>query len=154
MIKNVSAIAGDTLVWSNPRFDPWVWNIPWKRNGNLQYSCLGIPMNRGPWQATVLGLQRVRHDWVPDHRLFTLCVSWSLLCSCSKDWASVHHPGSLRSSGTPASAFQGSLAVFLDPFFPCDTSKKTFILKKKCVFSIALRNPNSMRYSQQLEMKI
>ena len=28
----------------------------------LQYSCLGNPMDRGAWQATVHGLQRVRHD--------------------------------------------------------------------------------------------
>ena len=34
-------------------------------NGNpLQYSCLGNPMDRGAWQATVRGLQRVRHNWV------------------------------------------------------------------------------------------
>ena len=29
----------------------------------LQYSCLGNPMDRGAWQATVLGLQRVEHKW-------------------------------------------------------------------------------------------
>ena len=29
----------------------------------LQYSCLGNPMHRGAWQATVLGLQRVEHKW-------------------------------------------------------------------------------------------
>ena len=34
-------------------------------NGNpLQYSCLGNPMHRGAWWATVQGSQRVRHDWV------------------------------------------------------------------------------------------
>ena len=33
-------------------------------NGNtLQYSCLGNPMDRGAWQATDMGLQRVRHNW-------------------------------------------------------------------------------------------
>ena len=32
-------------------------------NGNpLQYSCLGNPMDRGAWQATVPGVQRVGHD--------------------------------------------------------------------------------------------
>ena len=32
-------------------------------NGNLlQYSCLDNPMDRGAWQATVMGLQRVRQD--------------------------------------------------------------------------------------------
>ena len=36
--------------------------IPWKRNGNpLLYSCLGNPMDRGAWKATVHGVTRVRH---------------------------------------------------------------------------------------------
>ena len=31
-------------------------------NGNpLQYSCLENPMDRGTWQAIVIGSQRVRH---------------------------------------------------------------------------------------------
>ena len=38
---------------------------PGKGNGNLlQYSCLGSPMDRGAWQATVSGVARVRHDLV------------------------------------------------------------------------------------------
>ena len=33
-------------------------------HGNpLQYSCLENPMDRGSWWATVIGSQRVRHDW-------------------------------------------------------------------------------------------
>ena len=36
---------------------------PGEGNGNpLQYSCLGNPMNRRAWQATVCGDARVRHD--------------------------------------------------------------------------------------------
>ena len=36
---------------------------PGEGNGNpLQYSCLGSPMDREVWQATVLGLQSFRHD--------------------------------------------------------------------------------------------
>ena len=32
---------------------------PGKGNGNsFQYSCLGIPMDRGAWQATVLGVTK------------------------------------------------------------------------------------------------
>ena len=32
-------------------------------NGNpLQYSCLGNPMDRGAWRATVHGVARVGHD--------------------------------------------------------------------------------------------
>ena len=52
------------------RFDPWVREIPFEGNGNpLQYSCLGNPLDRGGWQATVHGLQRVRHDWTCRHLL-------------------------------------------------------------------------------------
>ena len=37
---------------------------PRKGNDNrLHYSCLGNPMDRGAWQATVHGVARVRHDW-------------------------------------------------------------------------------------------
>ena len=36
---------------------------PGEENGNpLQYSCLEKPMDRGAWQATVLGVSRVRYD--------------------------------------------------------------------------------------------
>ena len=35
-----------------------------KGNGNQrQYSCLGNPVDRGAWWATVHGLHIVRHDW-------------------------------------------------------------------------------------------
>jgi len=37
-----------------PGFDSLVRKIPGKENGNpLQYSCLGNPMERGAWWATV-----------------------------------------------------------------------------------------------------
>ena len=36
------------------RFDRWVGKTPGGGNGNpFQYSCLGSPMDRGTWQATV-----------------------------------------------------------------------------------------------------
>ena len=36
-----------------------------EENGNpFQYSCLGNPMDRGAWQATVHGVARVGHDFV------------------------------------------------------------------------------------------
>ena len=45
-------------------FDSWVRKIPVEGNGNpLQYSCLGNPMDRGAWWATVHGITRVGHDW-------------------------------------------------------------------------------------------
>ena len=42
-----------------PGFDPWVRKTPREGNGNpLQYSCLGNPMDRGPWRAVVHGVAK------------------------------------------------------------------------------------------------
>ena len=39
--------------------DPWVGKIPWRREGYpLQSSCLGNPMDRGDWWATVHGVAK------------------------------------------------------------------------------------------------
>ena len=44
---------------------PGLERSPGEGNGNpLQHSCLGNPMNRGAWQATVLGVVRVGHNLV------------------------------------------------------------------------------------------
>ena len=41
---------------------------PGEGNGNLfQYSCLENPMDRGAWQASTHGVQRVKHDLVTKH---------------------------------------------------------------------------------------
>ena len=41
------------------RFNPWVGKFLGEGNGNpLQYSCLGNPMNRGAWWATVHGFTK------------------------------------------------------------------------------------------------
>ena len=40
-------------------FDLWVGKIPWTRQWHpLQYSCLGNPMDRGDWWATVRGVPK------------------------------------------------------------------------------------------------
>ena len=40
---------------------PGLGSSPGKENGNpLQYSSLGNPMHRGPWQATVHGVSKSR----------------------------------------------------------------------------------------------
>ena len=50
MVENLPASAGDWHYVS----DPWVRKILWRGNGNpLQYSCLGNPLYRGTWWATV-----------------------------------------------------------------------------------------------------
>ena len=43
------------------RFDPWVQKFPGEGNGNpFQYSCLGNPMDRGAWRATVCEVTKSR----------------------------------------------------------------------------------------------
>ena len=57
MIKNLPSNAEDA------GSIPGSGRSPEEGNGNpLQYSCLGNPMDRGVWQATVHGLERVNHD--------------------------------------------------------------------------------------------
>ena len=53
MVKNSLANARDTTS------IPGLGRSPEEGNGNpLQYSCLGNPMNRGPWWATVHGVTK------------------------------------------------------------------------------------------------
>ena len=59
VVKNLPASAGDTGLIPGSRRSPGEGNCnpPW-------YSCLGNPMDRGTWQATVLGVAKVGHDLV------------------------------------------------------------------------------------------
>ena len=61
MVKNPPVNAGDAR---DQGLIPAWGRAPEGGNGNpLQYSCLGNPMDRGAWQATVHGVaKRVRHD--------------------------------------------------------------------------------------------
>ena len=44
-------------------FDPWAGRFPGEGHGDpLHCSCLENPMGKGAWQATVHGLQKVRHN--------------------------------------------------------------------------------------------
>ena len=57
---------------ANARLIPGSGKSPGEGNVNpLQYSCLGSPMARGTWWATVHGGgKRVRHDLVTKQQLF------------------------------------------------------------------------------------
>ena len=60
VVKNPPANAGDVR---DVGSIPGSGKSPGRRHGNaLQHSCLENPMDRGAWQATVYGLQRVRQD--------------------------------------------------------------------------------------------
>ena len=53
MVKNLPAKSGDRGLM------PGLGMSPGDGNGNLlQYSCLGNPMDRGAWQATVKGVAK------------------------------------------------------------------------------------------------
>ena len=53
MVKNLLANTGDA------GSIPGSGRAPGEENGNLlQYSCLGKPMDRGAWQATVHGVAK------------------------------------------------------------------------------------------------
>ena len=59
VVKNPPANAGDAC------WIPRSGRSPGEGNDNpLQYSCLGNPMDRGVWWATVHEIPRVRHDLV------------------------------------------------------------------------------------------
>ena len=59
VVKNPPANAGDARDTGSL---PGLGRSPGEGNDNpLRYSCLGNPMDRGAWQATVPGVTRVRH---------------------------------------------------------------------------------------------
>ena len=77
MLKNPPANAGDTgSIPGSGRFSG-------EADGNLlQYSCLGNPMDRRAWQATVHGIARVGHDLVtksPPPILIIQCLRSSVV---------------------------------------------------------------------------
>ena len=45
----------------------------------LQYSCLGNPVDRGAWWATVHGVERIRHDLVTKYHLPYI---YTCVCVC------------------------------------------------------------------------
>ena len=72
VVENPRAKAEDTSL------IPGLGRSPGEGNGNpLQYSCLGNSMDRGAWQATVHGVQRLRHDLATKQQQYTyvyVCV--------------------------------------------------------------------------------
>ena len=66
VVKNLPANAGDI---GDTDSIPGLGRSPGGGNGNiLQYSCLENSMDRGAWWATVMGLQRVRHDLAAEQK--------------------------------------------------------------------------------------
>ena len=72
---------------------PGLGRSPGEGHGNpLQYSCLGIPMDRGAWGLQSTGSQRVRQDWATEHKhththSHTQSLHMQLLKMRSLEWA-------------------------------------------------------------------
>ena len=92
--KESSCYAGD------PGLIPKSGRSPGKRNGNsLKYFCLGNPMDRGAWRATVYEVARVEHDLKTEQQQFNLLHNRNehnivkqlhFNCCCSLQGSSVH----------------------------------------------------------------
>ena len=107
VLKNLSVSARDTR---DTGSIPGSGRSPGEENGNpLQYSCLGKPMDRGAWRATVHGgHRRVRHDLVTKQQYYlSSSLDWKIpisrdyvcLVLCSIPNAShclVHHNCSIN----------------------------------------------------------
>ena len=91
VVKNLPANAGDVR---DVGSIPGLGKSPGGGHGNpLQYSCLQNPMDRGAWQATSIGSQRVGHYWsdlacIQElNLLFNLGENWQLYNDgCSHPW--------------------------------------------------------------------
>ena len=60
MVKNLPSNGGDT---KDVGSISGLGKSPGEGDGSpLQYSCLDNPLDRGAWQATLQGSQRVRHN--------------------------------------------------------------------------------------------
>ena len=76
VVKNPSANAGNTR---GVGLTPGLGRSPGGGNGNpFQYSCLKNPVDRGAWQATVHGSQRVRHDLAAKQQCKQVVYNWVL----------------------------------------------------------------------------
>ena len=79
VVKNPPANSGDT------GSIPGLGRSPGEGNGNLPpyYSCLGNPVNRGAWQATVHRVTKGQ-TWLSDHTTTSTIRG-------RRDWNSLHH---------------------------------------------------------------
>ena len=70
MVKNPPANAGDA---GDAGSIPWLERCSRGGNGNpLQYSCLGNPMERGAWRATIHGVAKSQTQLVTNTFTFVL----------------------------------------------------------------------------------
>ena len=79
-VKNPPAVKETSCNAGDPSLIPGSGRSPGEGNGNqFQYSCLGNPMDRGAWWATVHGVSRVRCDIAPK----LLLAVWLKVSTCT-----------------------------------------------------------------------
>ena len=73
--------------------DPGSESFHGEGNGNLlQYSCLGNPMNRGAWRATVHGVTKNGHNLASkQQQMYIYSNSWSTHAYFSHFWLTAFH---------------------------------------------------------------
>ena len=110
MVKNLLANAGDRReVGSVSRLGR---SLGGGDSNPLQYSCLEIPMDRGAWQATVLGITKSQTE-LSDFHFISLCFIdlLSILLRCN-DFTGIQEAIVEQSSSRPPNSDY-------DPFFWC-----------------------------------
>ena len=75
-VQNLSSNAGEVGLIPGSR------KCPRRRKDPLQSSCLGKPMDRGAWRATVHGVKRIGHDWATKQQEMALSQMSPNLAEC------------------------------------------------------------------------
>ena len=87
--------SGKASTWNvEDRFYPWIRKIPGEGNCNpLQYSCLGNPIDRGAWRATVHGVTSVwPHLVTKPSPPYAYSIIYTIIYSIYSIWPSKHSP--------------------------------------------------------------
>ena len=59
------------------KFDPWVWKTPWRRK--WQCTPVFLPREFHGQRSSIMGSQRIRHDWATEYARYTRPFSYLLL---------------------------------------------------------------------------
>ena len=96
MVKNLPANAGDAGSITGLGRSPGEGNI-----NPLQYACLGNPMDRGAWQATVHEVTRIRDNLVSKHLWERARVGWFGRMTCIVSHVKrITSPGLMQDTGS------------------------------------------------------
>ena len=91
MVKNLPANTGDTR---DSDSVPGSGRYPGVENGNpIQYSCLGNPMDRGAWWATIHGVTKSQTCLRTAQHFSVMFRNFTLICCCERQFGSIVYDG-------------------------------------------------------------